>query len=161
MSSATMAGVVELELFEEVADVVRGLVPNELGAPRCRARRHGIKVWFGAAQPTKEHYEAQVIGADAVAGATTLALEVGFHAEHSQLAANDAVIDRLVRSEKRWRPVIGAEAVAGPFLGRADAWRRLSETWPDPDLGDPGLAFELGACLTDYITALEPLLRHG
>src|ERR1700674_3040248 len=96
-------GVVELFLFEEVADVVRGLVPGDLGTPRCRARRGGVKVWFGDANPPKEHYEAQLIGADAVADATVLALEVGFHAEHAQATANDAVIDRLVRSEKRWR----------------------------------------------------------
>ena len=149
----------EESLFDEVADVVLGLVPKELGTPRCRARRYGIKVWFGNETPAKEHYEAQVIGADAVDDATTLALEVGFHAEHPRVAENDAVIDRLLDSEPRWRRVIGDEAVAGPFIGRADAWRRISETWPDPDLGDEGVAFELGVRLTDYITGLEPLLR--
>ena len=49
--------------------------------------------------------------------------------------------------------------VAGPFLGSRDDWRRISETWPDPDLGEEDLAFELAARLTDYITALEPILR--
>jgi hypothetical protein len=153
--------VVEVQLFDEVADVVRGLVPGELGVPRCRARRYGIKVWFGDANPPREHYEAQVVGADAVEGARVLGLEVGFHAEHSDVARNDAVLARLVGAERRWRPAIGGEAVAGPFLGRADVWRRLSETWADPDLDDPGIAFELGARLTDYITAIEPLLRAG
>jgi hypothetical protein len=153
--------VVEVQLFDEVADIVRGLVPGELGVPRCRARRYGIKVWFGDANPPREHYEAQVVAADAVAGARVLGLEVGFHAEHTDVARNDAVLAQLVDAERRWRRVIGEEAVAGPFLGRADLWRRLSETWADPDLDDPGIAFELGARLTDYITAIEPLLRAG
>jgi hypothetical protein len=151
-----MVDVVEVQLFEEVADVVAGLVPAELGRPRCRARRSGIKVWFGAADPPREHYEAQLVGADAVEGARVLGLEVGFHAEHPQAPANDAVLERLLAGEARWRRAIGEEAVAGGFLGRRE-WRRISETWPDPDLDDPGLAFEVGARLTDYITALEPL----
>jgi hypothetical protein len=66
------------------------------------------------------------------------------------------VLDRLVDQEAEWRPVIG-EAVAGPFLGRAKNWRRVSETWPDPDLGDPELAIEVAAQLADYITVLEPV----
>ena len=46
------------------------------------------------------------------------------------------------------------EPVAGP-----EDWRRVSETWIDPDLGDPELGMEIGARLTDYICALEPLRR--
>ena len=152
---------VEVALFDEVADVVLGLVPNELGKPRCRARRYGIKVWFGPEMPSKEHYEAQVIGADAVVDATVLALEVGFHAEHPRLADNDAVIAQLLDDEHRWRRTLGTEAVVGPFLGRADAWRRISEVWADPDLSDGEIAFEVGVRLIDYITALEPLRRRG
>jgi hypothetical protein len=153
-------GCVEVLLFDEVSDVVLGLAPRNLGTLRYRARRYGIKVWFGPEAPTREHYEAQVIGADHVDDAQVLALEVGFHAEHPRQSDNDAIVDRLVSVERRWRRAIGTEAVAGPFLGRADAWRRVSETWPDPDLGDPGLAFEIGARLVDYITALEPVLRQ-
>ena len=44
-------------------------------------------------------------------------------------------------------------------LGRAANWRRVSETWIDPDLGDPELAFEIAARLTDYISAIEPARR--
>ena len=150
-----MDDVVDVQLFEEVADVVCGLAPAELGRPQCRARRSGIKVWFGDATPPREHYEAQLIGTDQVADARVLAIEVGFHAEHPQAPANDAVVERLLASEKRWRRTVGDEAVVGPFLGRRE-WRRISETWPDPDLGDPGLAFEVGARLVDYITAIEP-----
>ena len=45
------------------------------------------------------------------------------------------------------------------FLGRAEHWRRISEVWPDPDLSEPGLAFEIASRLVDYVTALEPHLR--
>jgi hypothetical protein len=86
-----------------------------------------------------------------------LALEIGFHTEHPRLDDNDQVLARLLEQERRWRRVVGDEAHAGPFLGAADRWRRISETWPTPDLDEDGLAFEIGARLTDYITALEPL----
>ena len=67
----------------------------------------------------------------------------------------------LLKAEKRWRKVLGTDAVAGPFLGRADLWRRVSETWADPDLGEPDLGMEVASRLADYIDALEPLLRAG
>ena len=147
----------ELSLFDEVADALRGALPAALGELRCRPRRYGLKVWFGGDTAPREHYEAQVIGPHDVEGATVLALEVGFHAEHPRAADNDAVLDGLLRHEKRWRRTLGDEAVAGPFLGRAEHWRRISETWPDPDLGAPDLAIELADRLTEYLTALEPL----
>jgi hypothetical protein len=42
---------VELSLFEEVADALRGMVPAELGEFRHRARRYSINVWFGLERP--------------------------------------------------------------------------------------------------------------
>jgi hypothetical protein len=152
---------VEATLFDSVADGVLGMLPDEVGTPQVRARRWGLKLWFGGETPTKEHYEAQVIGAKHVAEATGLALEVGFHAEHPQADRNDAVLAILVSGERRWRKVLGREPVAGPFLGRPDDWRRVSETWADPDLDDPDLGMELAARLVDYVTALEPILRSG
>ncbi|MBA3655080.1 MAG: hypothetical protein H0W70_12915, partial [Actinobacteria bacterium] len=92
-------------------------------------------------------------------GAKVLALEVGFHAEHRDVARNQQAVDRLVGREKKWRRSLGKEPVAGEFLG-ADGWRRVSETWPDPDLSHPDIAFEIAARLTDYVTVLEPL-RSG
>ncbi len=145
----------ESQLFEEVGDALRGMLPPGLGELRLRVRRYGIKIWFGAVDPPREHYEAQVISADAVTDAKVLALEIGFHAEHSTVKDNKVVIERLLEREREWRPVVGDAAVVGPFLGRAKTWRRVSETWPDPDLGDPELAIELAAALADYITALE------
>jgi hypothetical protein len=145
----------ESQLFEEVADALRGMLPPELGDLRMRVRRYGIKVWFGAADPPREHYEAQVIGPNDVKEASVLALEIGFHAENPKAADNTRVVAGLVQHEKQWRPVL-KEAVAGPFLGRAKNWQRVSETWPDPDLGDPELAIEVAAQLADYISALEP-----
>jgi hypothetical protein len=149
----------EIHLFDAVEVNLRALLPSALGSPQVRSHRYGIKVWFGAATPTREHYEAQVVGPRHVPEATTLALEIGFHAEHPKPADNAATLAHLSAHEKRWRRTIGDEAFAGPFLGSRDDWRRLSETWADPDLGEEDLAFELAARLTDYITALEPILR--
>jgi hypothetical protein len=143
-------------LFDTVAALLRGMVPAELGEFRERHHRYGIKVWFGPAKPPREHYEAQVVGAKYVKAAKVLALEVGFHAEHADEQANDAVLERLGKAEKKWRRDLGKEPEAGVFLG-ADVWRRVSETWVDPDLGEPDLAFEIAARLTDYVTALEPI----
>lgn len=149
----------EPSLFDDVGDAVRGLLPTDLGEVHLRAHRYGIKVWFRTVKPTREHYEAQVVGAREVPGARVLALEVGFHCEHPKEADNETVIARLVSAEKRWRRDVGKEAVVGPFLGRAEHWRRISEVWLDPDLGEPGLAFEIASRLVDYVTALEPLVR--
>ena len=152
----------ELALFDEVADVARGLLPPALASEfHCRAYRYSVKVWLGAADPpSKLHYEAQVVARDAVPGAKVLGLEVGFHAEHRSEAENEAVIAGLLAAEKKWRKVVGPEAEVGPFLGRIQSWRRISETWPDPDLSDPDLPMELGSRLADYITAIQPLLPH-
>lgn len=155
-----MLGLVQLHLFEEVAEALRGAVPVELGEPRFRSHRNGLKVWFGSERPEREHYEAQVINAKYVDGATSLALEVGFHAEHPDVADNDKVVDYLLRHEDRWRKQLGDEAVVGAFLGRADVWRRVSEAWPDPDLGDGDLAIEIAMRLADYVAAIEPVRRN-
>jgi hypothetical protein len=144
--------------FNEAGDVLRSLLPRELDAARIRARRYGIKVWFGPSDPTKEHYEAQVIGARHVPEATVLALEVGFHSEHPKAEDNERTLDALLSGERQWRKALGPDVVGGPFLGR-DSWRRLSETWVDPDLSDPELGVEVGTRLYEYIAALEPLLR--
>ena len=147
----------ELQLFDEVGEVLRGLVPGDLGELRTRHHRYGIKVWFGSDKPTREHYEAQVIGAKKVPEARVLAIEVGFHTEHRDPAENERVLKELLVDEKRWRKAIGKDAVAGEFIDDRHGWQRVSETWADPDLGDPDLPMDLAARLTDYITALEPL----
>lgn len=145
-------------MFDEAAQALRGLLPSELGPVQCRAHRYGLKVWCGAAgKAPRQHYEAQVVGARHVPEATVLAIEVGFHSEHPDPAENQRALAALLQAEKRWRKALGPEAVAGPFLDDRHGWQRLSETWPDPDLDDPELGFELAARLTDYLTALEPL----
>lgn len=149
----------EQSVFEFVADILPGLVPDELGAVHLSAHRYGVKVWFNTDKPTREHYEAQVIGAKDAPGAKVLAIEVGFHAEHTKEKDNEAVLAHLLATEKKWRRSVGTEPDAGVFLGRAGHWRRVSEIWPDPDLSDTDLAFEIAARLTDYVTALEPMLR--
>jgi hypothetical protein len=148
----------EEHVFAEVGQALRGLLPAELGSLQLKAHRYGLKVWFGGpGKATREHYEAQVIGAKHVPAATTLAIEVGFHAEHPDPALNSGVLARLATKERSWRKVLGPEPVSGPFIDDRHGWQRLSETWPDPDLDDPELAIELATRLTDYITSLEPL----
>jgi hypothetical protein len=92
-------------------------------------------------------------------GARHLVIEVGLHAEHPNESDNQAELERLLVRERRWRKIVGKEPECGPFLGRAAHWRRISETWADPDLGDSELPFEIAARLTDYVTALEPVRR--
>jgi hypothetical protein len=144
-------------LFEDVSDALRGLSPADLGELHCTHHRYGIKVWVGrAAKAPREHYEAQVIGPEYVPEAAALAIEVGFHSEHPHEAENEAVISALVASERSWRKQLGEEVLVGTFLGRAEHWRRISEVWPDPDMSDRELVFELAARLTEYLRALEP-----
>ena len=147
----------EESLFDDVGDILLGVAPEALGPCRFRAHRYGIKVWFGPAKPIREHYEAQVIGAQEVEGASVLALEVGFHTEHPKATENDSVIAHLLAHERGWRRALGKEAEVGAFLGRQDAWRRVSEVWPDPDLGAPELGLEIALRLVDYAGAIEPV----
>ena len=154
------AGPVEESLFDDVGDILLGVAPDALGPCRFRAHRYGIKVWFGPEKPIREHYEAQVIGAKEVEGASLLALEIGFHSEHPKEAENDAVIAHLLDHERSWRRALGAEAEVGPFLGRNDSWRRVSEAWPDPDLSAPDLGLEIALRLVDYVSVLEPVRRR-
>lgn len=135
-------------------------MPAELGDIGLYEHRYGIKVWFGSPKAPREHYEAQVIGADLAPGAKVLGLEIGFHCEYPEPADNEAALARLVAKEKTWRRKLGREPVVGPFLGRAKHWRRISEIWPDPDLGDPELPFELADRLAEYVTCLEPHRRN-
>jgi len=142
-------------LFGQVAGVTRTMVPDDLGVLHLRARRWALKVWFGPAEPVKEHYEAQLLGRQHVPGATALGLEIGIHAEHRDPADNDACLTRIQRAAD-WRAELGPEAEVGGFIGRPDQWRRVSEIWVDPDLSDDGIAWEIAARLTDYIVAIEP-----
>jgi len=150
----------DLSPFEAAAALLPGMLPSELGTVKQYAHKYGMKVWFDTEKAPREHYEAQIVGARDVPKAKALAIEVGFHAEHSKEAENEAAIARLLEAEKKWRRDIGKEAEAAVFFGRARHWRRLSEAWLDPDLGDPELAFEIAARLTDYITAIEPVRRR-
>lgn len=150
----------ELGLFDQVSDALRGLVPEELGELRIGARQWGIKVWFDVDVCPREHYEAQVVGAKHVQGARVLALELGFHAEHPKPSDNDDAVEPLLRAEATWRTALGESAVAGPFLGR-EGWQRVSEIWADPDLSDPEVCFEIADRLAEYIVALEPLRTSG
>ncbi len=153
-------GEVELGVFDQVDDGLRALVPADLGTLRTQARRWGVKAWFDEEACPRAHYEAQVLSAKHVPGAELLAIEVGFHAEHPSERDNEAALAAIRGAEPTWRDALGPDAVVGPFLGRA-GWLRLSETWPDPDLGDPELCFEVADRLAAYVTTLEPLRRRA
>ncbi|MCP3856294.1 MAG: hypothetical protein GY698_16385 [Actinomycetia bacterium] len=148
----------ELGVFDEVGELVRSMAPPELGEVKWRAHRRGVKVWFDTEKAGREHFEAQQVARRHLDGTDGMVIEVGFHAEHGDEAANQKVVDRLLAGRDGWHAELGDAAVAGPFLGN-DGWRRLSETWIEPDLDDPDLSFELGSRLVDYVAALEALRR--
>lgn len=144
----------ELGVFDQTADVIRALTPDDLGELHVRAHRRGVKVWFGGQAPTKEHYEAQLLSRRYVDGIDGMALEVGFHSEHKDESINVDVVARLVDHEAAWRSVLGDQPQVDSFFG-AQNWRRVSEAWIEPDLEDPELAFEIAARLVDYLVVIE------
>ncbi len=136
--------------FDQVVEALVGFLPPERRQFSSRVSGRNVKVWFGA--EAREHYEVQMMRRDGVP-----VLEIGFHAEHGDAARSEAVLDRLVAAERRWRRTLGKEVEVGPFLGRAGSWRRASETWDAADLSDPAAAVEAADRLAEYITAFEPL----
>jgi hypothetical protein len=149
----------DLQLFDEVADLVQSMAPSELGTVRTRSHRRGIKLWLDTDKPGREHYEAQLLSRRHVDGTDGMALEVGFHSEYPDVKKNEAVASVLADGEQSWRKQLGEPAELGAVYG-ADNWRRLSECWNEPDLDEPDLAFELAARLVDYVLAVEPLLEE-
>lgn len=152
---------VELSLFEEVGELTRTLVAAELGTLRFRSHRRGVKVWFRTERAGRFHYEAQLVPRHLVDAHDGGALEIGFHAEHGDADRNDRVVAGIVAAESSWREELGDAAEIGPFLGRPEDWRRISEVWLDPDLDDPELSFEVAARLADYVNLLEPHVDAG
>ncbi len=145
----------DLPLFDQVADVVRALTPEELGELKLRTHRRGIKVWFNTEKAPREHYEAQLLARRHVDGKDGMALEIGFHAENPDANANATILADIVKSEKKWRKILGDNAESGEFYGAAN-WTRVSEAWLEPDLEDPELSFEVASRLVDYLEAIEP-----
>lgn len=144
----------ERSFFHQVLDVFEGFVVDVPGELHSFAHGRGVKVWFGDAN--REHYEAQLVRVDGEPG-----LEIGFHSEYPKAPANDEVMNRLVAHEAAWRAELGAEPVAGPFLG-SDRWRRVSEVWSPhgaDDVDDVDAVIEVAARLADYVVTLEPLRR--
>ena len=146
----------ELSVFDEVAEYIRALLPNDLGDARIRSHRRGVKIWFGPAKPTREHYEAQLLARRHVDGKSGMAVEIGFHSEHPKREQNEEVVGALDDAEVKWRKQLGDTAEAGLFFG-SDNWTRLSEAWIEPDADDPDFAFEVASRMVDYISAIEPL----
>ncbi len=140
-----------LEFFEIVRDAFEGFVSGVDGQRSTYVHSRGVKAWFN--DNTREHYEVQLIRVDG-----TLQMEVGFHVEYPKAALNDAVLQRLRTTEKRWRKTLGEKAVAGDFIGRT-GWCRISEVWTANETPDIDEAIEVAARLADYVIALEPARR--
>jgi hypothetical protein len=137
--------------YEQVADALVGFLPPALRDFQSAVSARNLKIWF---DEPREHYEVQTIRAG-----RAKAMEIGFHAEHSEERRNEAALDKL--STRSWRRALGAEAEAGAFLGRQSAWRRLSEVWKGPGLGSDEAAIEAAHRVSAYIKALEPQRRRG
>lgn len=147
------------DLFAQVGDIVHSICGDELSdLPELRMSNHryGIKVWFGEAQPTRGHYEAQLLRRKKVDGKEGMWLEIGFHSEHPKVEQNEAELEVLLAKEKSWRKALGPEPTAGEFFD-ADVWRRLSDVWFNPDLTEPDTALEIAGRLSDYLLAFEPI----
>jgi hypothetical protein len=159
---------VELGFFENIGEVARLGLDIEVDDLHMRAHKYGVKVWFGEEKAAKEHYEAQIVSTRHLTGNDGIVLEIGFHAEHRDVSLNQAALDKVLAQSQRWAEVIGTcvvapadithdEAVADQFLGNS-TWRRISETWVDPDMSDTELSIEAGARLADYINCFQPIL---
>lgn len=133
--------------FDDLRDAFEGFGRDAGDDLTSIAHERGCKAWFGS--EAREHYEAQLVR---VEGA--IMLEIGFHGEHRDRAANAALIERIT-SRLDVSAALGPEAVVGDFLGNT-TWRRISELWPPPD-DDPDVAIEAAARLADYAHAIEPV----
>ena len=137
------------EFFEHIADALVNFLP-----PSRRDFSHyytssNLKLWYGTER--KEHYEVQHIHSRG-------ALEIGFHAEHSDKARNDDVVSQLVAAERKWRRKLGDDVEVGPFIGSQKSWRRVSEVWRAAHWDrDDATAVEAAERLADYINAFEPI----
>lgn len=148
--------------YQDARDALVGFLPAEYAGFEHRLHGRGLKVWFGSADRT--HYEIQEVGRIAERGRERVArgLEIGFHAELRDPAANEAVLAALVAHEDRWRAELGPAAQAGFFVGDRDhRWRRVSEFWTGPEIDEPDTAIEAADRLATYIRGLEPLLPRS
>ncbi len=132
--------------FVEVRDAFEGFAADIGPGPTTQAHSRGCKAWFGA--ETREHYEAQLVRVDG-----DVVLEIGFHAEHRDGAANRQLLAGMGDAVD-WRKALGADAVGGDFLGNT-VWQRISEVWPSTP-ADPEMAIEAAARLAEYARTLEP-----
>lgn len=148
----------EPDLFALIAEVTRSLSNDGLGDMHSRAHKYGTKVWFDAERPPPSHFEAQVMGRRDIDGETGIAVEIGWHGEARSEQDNERTLQALMDRERQWRKPLGIEAEPGEFFN-ATRWRRLSETWLEPDLSVQGVDLEIGSRLADYVNALQPVLK--
>ena len=143
---------VDDSFFDHVRNAAEGFVGGMPGDKHATSHARGVKIWF--ADATREHYEAQLIHDESMTK-----LEIGFHAEHSNGAQNDAILNHLLTLEPTWRAELGNEPETGAFIGRK-GWTRISECWDPPAATSLDEAIEVAARLADYVNSLEPLRRQ-
>jgi hypothetical protein len=140
--------------FVDMVDALVGFLPDELADFEYKHAWSGVKVWYPPGH--KEHYEVQYLARPD--GQPGPALEIGFHAEHSNPAANEAVLERLLTRSGGLRKALGRKTTIGDFLGvREDTWKRVSEVWMGPAVLEADTSIDAADRLADYITAIEPL----
>jgi hypothetical protein len=139
--------------YENVADAVTNFLPPAYRDFHRYSTAANLKLWYG--DNGREHYEVQIVKRGKVLG-----LEIGFHAEHRDVAANDVVLARLVKTEKQWRKTLGKDPEVGAFIGHlGKTWRRVSEVWEDSLTDGSETAVDAAERLATYITVLEPLRK--
>jgi hypothetical protein len=139
--------------YEQVADALPGFLPPSMRNFEWYRTSANLKLWYGA--EGREHYEVQIVKTGPKK--LDLGLEIGFHAEHKDVARNDDTMQGLVKAEKRWRGELGKQPEVGEFIGyQSKVWRRMSEVWTGVT-DDPFVAVDAAERLAMYIKALEPL----
>jgi hypothetical protein len=142
--------------YEQVADALTGFLPPWMRNFEWYRTSANLKLWYGA--DGKEHYEVQIVKIGTKR--TDLGLEIGFHAEHKDVARNDEVMQSLAGAEKRWRTELGKEPEIGAFIGyQSKTWRRISEVWTGVT-DDPFVAVDAAERLAMYIRTFEPIRKE-
>lgn len=143
--------------YDNVAHALSGFLPPALRGFEWQRSSRNLKLWYGSDEC--EHYEIQMVKTGSKK--YDLGLEIGFHAEHKDIKANDDAVARIMKAEKNWRSKLGKEPELGPFIGyQVATWRRISEVW-DRMTDDSGVAVDAAERLAAYIKTFEPIRATG
>ena len=143
--------------YENIADALTGFLPPSMRNFEWYRTSANLKLWYGA--EGREHYEVQLVKLGPKK--LDLGLEIGFHAEHKDVARNDDTVQALAGAEERWRTELGPQPEVGEFIGyQSKTWRRISEVWTGVT-DDPGVAVDAAERLAAYIKTFESIRGGG